>query len=241
LPLFEPLRLFHVEHLKQGNGTTGRAGASLLQKPTGPSSLAPRAYTVDAVPLGDRLSRRARHRPLAPFGQDEDVARETSEPFEVLVVLGAVTRSDGTPGRALEERLDHALALYHCGVAPDILVTGGGIWHCRVEAHVMSSYLRERGVPREHVLIEGHSKTTRENAVFSAELLDRLGTRRVLLITQPMHLPRAVREFRRVGLETRGEIMIRSSQLSKGDLGRSARDLFRELGASMIELLRSRG
>jgi uncharacterized SAM-binding protein YcdF (DUF218 family) len=48
---------------------------------------------------------------------------------------------------------------------------------------------------------EGQSEDTAENALFSARILKAAGIRRVLLVTQAMHMPRARAEFIRAGIE----------------------------------------
>lgn len=48
---------------------------------------------------------------------------------------------------------------------------------------------------------EDQSRDTRENAVRTAALLQREGIRRVVVVTDAWHLPRAVREFERAGFE----------------------------------------
>jgi len=70
-----------------------------------------------------------------------------------LLVLGSrVTR--GYPGTMLRSRLDRALDLY-CG--QQIIVSGRG------EAGPMATYLIERGVPAERVVVEPDATSTNEN------------------------------------------------------------------------------
>jgi uncharacterized SAM-binding protein YcdF (DUF218 family) len=53
-------------------------------------------------------------------------------------------------------------------------------------------------VPRAAILAEGESRTTRENARNVKPILERLGARRVLLVTSAQHMPRAVKTFAKV-------------------------------------------
>ena len=61
----------------------------------------------------------------------------------------------------------------------------------------------ELGVPREAVLLEHTALTTRENALFSAELMRQYELRSALLVTQPYHRLRSVAAFRRAGVDAR--------------------------------------
>ena len=56
---------------------------------------------------------------------------------------------------------------------------------------------REFGVPV--AWMEDRSRNTRENAKFSAPLLKTAGIRRIYLVSQVWHLPRAIPEFEREG------------------------------------------
>jgi len=68
------------------------------------------------------------------------------------------------------------------------------------KADAMATALREDfGVPVQWV--EGQSRDTGENASFSAALLRKDGVKRVLLVTDAMHMARARGVFERAGLE----------------------------------------
>jgi uncharacterized SAM-binding protein YcdF (DUF218 family) len=68
------------------------------------------------------------------------------------------------------------------------------------KADGMAAALREDfGVPVKWV--EGRSRDTGENAAFSAALLRADGVKRVLLVTDAMHMPRARTAFERAGLD----------------------------------------
>jgi uncharacterized SAM-binding protein YcdF (DUF218 family) len=66
------------------------------------------------------------------------------------------------------------------------------------EAEILARLLRDLGIPRSRMLIEGRSRNTHENAVEATRLLR--GTRRVVLVTSAYHMPRAVACFERAGL-----------------------------------------
>jgi uncharacterized SAM-binding protein YcdF (DUF218 family) len=117
---------------------------------------------------------------------------------DAIVVLGAPLRSDRL-SPILVERVDAAAQLFHAGGAPTVIATGGVTSGSIAEADAIAAALRARGVP--HVLVERASRTTAENARFTAALLPHGAT--VWLVTQPFHGRRAARLFRAAGLSPR--------------------------------------
>jgi uncharacterized SAM-binding protein YcdF (DUF218 family) len=67
-------------------------------------------------------------------------------------------------------------------------------------AEAMRDFLECHGVPREAIRLETRSNSTRENALYTKELLAGVPGRKVLL-TSEYHMFRAHGAFRRVGLE----------------------------------------
>lgn len=133
------------------------------------------------------------------FGQREGV--EPSRPMDVVVVLGARVLPDGTASPTLRARLEKAVALYHQGVAPKLLFSGGVGQHPPAEARVMRELALRLGVPAEACVLEEESHSTEQNARFSARLLRELGARRVVVVSDPYHLLRARQYFRLEGYE----------------------------------------
>jgi len=126
-----------------------------------------------------------------------DHAREA----EVIVVLGAGLERNGRPGQALTRRVLHAADLHARGLAPWLICTGGvGVGQRRSEAAACSQLLQQRGVPAPAILLEDRSRSTEENALNSAELLEARGWQRILLVSDGYHLLRARRLFERIGL-----------------------------------------
>ncbi|MCL4790142.1 MAG: YdcF family protein [Verrucomicrobia bacterium] len=93
------------------------------------------------------------------------------------------------PGGAGGERARWAAQLYTNGIAPKILLTGAGDYH----GH--RAILMAAGVPRDAILIESKSATTRENAEFSARLLREQGIRTAVVVTSWYHSRRALAAF----------------------------------------------
>jgi uncharacterized SAM-binding protein YcdF (DUF218 family) len=128
---------------------------------------------------------------------------------DAVVVLGGGIHP-GPPGwpypdlDAAADRVWQAARLYHAGKAPRVIVSGGALpWlgERRPEAEAMRRLLVDLGVPGDALLFDGRSRNTRENALYSAGLLDAAGLERVLLVTSALHMPRALASFRAVGVD----------------------------------------
>ena len=74
------------------------------------------------------------------------------------------------------------------------------------------------GVPEAALLLEPHSRNTWENAEESAHLLRLRGLRRVVLVSDRAHLPRAALLFRLAGLAVAGRSGVRAPSLP-GEIG----------------------
>ncbi len=133
-------------------------------------------------------------------------ARSALPSADAIVVLGGATRGDTHMSSRADlndraDRLTHAALLYRAGKAPRVLFSGGSGTGGRPEADQMEEYLLLMGVPAQAILLERASTDTRENAVYSAQLLRKHGLHSVLLVTSAFHMPRARALFEREGLE----------------------------------------
>jgi uncharacterized SAM-binding protein YcdF (DUF218 family) len=97
-------------------------------------------------------------------------------------------------------RIRYAARLYRETGLP-LLVTGGSpAGEGESEAAVMArTLLDDYGIPAKWV--EEDSDTTAENAAMSAKILAPLGLRRILLVTDAMHMPRSELIFARNGFD----------------------------------------
>jgi uncharacterized SAM-binding protein YcdF (DUF218 family) len=99
-----------------------------------------------------------------------------------------------TEGLRLARRHPEALVVFTGGV--------GTVFRAGAPAAgVVGGYLEESGIAPERIRLEGASRNTHENALFSASLLAPKPGQRWLLVTSAYHMPRAVGVFRRAGFE----------------------------------------
>jgi uncharacterized SAM-binding protein YcdF (DUF218 family) len=115
--------------------------------------------------------------------KDHDGAR----PADAIVVLGAA-QYDGTPSPVLRDRLDHALELYHAGLAGEVVLTGGRQAGDRfTEATTGYNYLRDHGVPDDALLKEVGGTNTYESLAAAAKILRDRDQTEVVLVTDGYH------------------------------------------------------
>jgi uncharacterized SAM-binding protein YcdF (DUF218 family) len=102
------------------------------------------------------------------------------------------------------DRVWHAARIYRAGKAPRVIISGGGLpWlgERTTEAVAMQQFLTDLGVPAEAVWVEEQSRSTYENARYTAQLLRQHELQQVLLVTSALHLPRALATFRAAGID----------------------------------------
>ncbi|HEU0236957.1 MAG TPA: YdcF family protein [Candidatus Limnocylindrales bacterium] len=112
---------------------------------------------------------------------------------DAIVVLGAA-QYDGRPSPVLRARLDHAVALYHDGIAPLFVVTGGKAEGDRTtEADAARRYAIEAGVPEEAILVEDQGRTTIESLRAVGELFRARGLVSAVFVSDRTHMLRVLR------------------------------------------------
>lgn len=74
----------------------------------------------------------------------------------------------------LAKRIDKAVELFRTyGERPVLIVSGGkGPDEICTEAEAMETYLLEKGIPKDHIIKEDRSLSTKQNLVFSKEIMD---------------------------------------------------------------------
>lgn len=146
---------------------------------------------------------------------------------DAIVVLGAPLREDRiTP--VLRERIEAAVALWKAGGAPIVIASGGmTVGSTIAEADAIAGALREHGVTE--VIVERASRTTAENARFTADILRARNAKTAWIVTQPFHGRRAARLFRDAGITPR--VWHIADSLEYRDRRRALRWVLREYAA----------
>lgn len=155
---------------------------------------------------------------------------------QAIVVLGG-GRDEGAPeyggdtvSGGLLVRLRYAAYLSsHTGLP--VIPSGGSVLSEGPPEAQLAKQALEQEFKVKVAAVEDRSLTTLENAVFTAALLDRLGFKRVLLVTHAWHMPRAMRVFQQAGIDA---IAAPTSFVYRADTGEELLDWLPSAGSLQL-------
>jgi len=163
--------------------TLGAAGLlALMILPLGTWVMAPIEQRIPPVPLPDRI--------------------------DGIVILGGSTRPASTQPNKLPatnesaERLIQSLALARQHPDARVVFTGGSIslvGDVEPEADVVRLMFEQLGFTGDRFIYEDRSRNTRENALFTRELVSPAEGETWVLVTSASHMPRSLAVFEAVG------------------------------------------
>jgi uncharacterized SAM-binding protein YcdF (DUF218 family) len=123
---------------------------------------------------------------IANQGLSAFLPKDPGKKADAIVILGR-----GYQMR--QSRVDVAAHLWKSKRAPLIFASGAG------DGADIMKMLQAQGVPKSALKAESCSRTTEENALFTAEILQPLGVKRIVLITDSPHMMRSLLTFRSLG------------------------------------------
>ena len=131
--------------------------------------------------------------------------RDQAAPADAIIVLGAAAY-DAKPSPVFEERIRHGIDLYQRGLSKKLIFTGGyGGGGARVaESQVARRYALRAGVPQDAILIESTSQTTYQNLLEARRLMLEHQLKRAIVVSDPLHMARALRLSRQLGIDAVG-------------------------------------
>jgi uncharacterized SAM-binding protein YcdF (DUF218 family) len=112
---------------------------------------------------------------------------------DVLILLSAAHDDNGGISYSSYWRARYAVLAWQTEGFKKIVITGGG-------GPGILNFLVAYGIPREAIVAEWESTSTRENGLATAHLIQNMPGKKVLL-TSDFHMYRAVRVFRKLGVE----------------------------------------
>lgn len=120
---------------------------------------------------------------------------------DVAIVLGAATH-DGEVSLVYRERLNHAILLYRQEYTDKIIVTGGKAAGSEIsDASAARQYVISQGIPEEDIFAEEFSTITQENLENSKEIMDAYGMDTALIVSDPLHMKRAMLLAKDIGIK----------------------------------------
>ncbi|MBK0402437.1 YdcF family protein [Adhaeribacter sp. BT258] len=130
--------------------------------------------------------------------------------YDAGIVLTGITSGDKSPHDRVylnkgADRIMHALHLYRAGKIKKIIISGGSgaiLERYATEADELHKILQMANVPENDILVEDQSRNTRENALYTKELLGKHPElKSTLLITSAFHMRRSEGCFKKAGLQ----------------------------------------
>ncbi|MGW5381618.1 YdcF family protein [Nocardia sp. NPDC003963] len=210
-------------HFTDGDSVAGRAALNDLigRDPTDAEALSLQAiwshYAGDLPALNDAMGRlRAVDGAMAAgtdgvlHGVSAGVATLPNPlpalvgPQTGIVVFGFGLLPDGTPRPELAERLQAAWLQAIASPFSPIVVSGNNPSNGITEAQAMAGWLIGRGIPAERIHVENRAGSTVQNALFSADILHRVGATSAVAVTSPNHIRRAVADLYVAGIPVVG-------------------------------------
>jgi uncharacterized SAM-binding protein YcdF (DUF218 family) len=130
-------------------------------------------------------------------------------PHGIIVLGGAIDSDTSLARNSLEmdssaERIVTMLQLARQYPDARIVFSGGSgdlLRDSASEAPIAGRLLEGFGVARDRVVLEGSSRTTAENAIFTQRLVQPKPGELWLLVTSSFHMPRSVGAFRKAGFD----------------------------------------
>ena len=124
------------------------------------------------------------------------------ENFDALIVHGCALIHGDQVSKILSGRLDLAASLHHRGNEKGVIVVSGGQGDDETvsEAAAMRDYLLKKGVAEDHILQEEKSRSTKENLLFSVQMIDTGPEKKLALVTSNYHLYRCLLTAKELGI-----------------------------------------
>ncbi len=127
--------------------------------------------------------------------------------FEYIIVHGCGLLDGDRISKLLNNRINKAIKVFHKGKGKATIICSGGKGNDEKisEAEAISNYLIEKGIPNDHILLEDKSTTTKENIIYSNDIIkSRGGSKRTVLVSSNYHIYRCVLLAHEVGIKCVG-------------------------------------
>lgn len=123
------------------------------------------------------------------------------EDVDLILVLGAGLRSDGSPSDMLADRLRVSVALMEKDFCSTVLMSGDNSGENYNEVAAMSKFAAELGVSTESIVTDGEGFSTYESV---SRAINEYGAKKIVIVTQEYHLYRALYVAKALGADAYG-------------------------------------
>ena len=123
--------------------------------------------------------------------------------YEYIVIHGCGLLNGDQVSKLLSNRIDKAIKVFHKGKDKAMIIGSGGKGGNETisEAEAIAAYLKENGIPADHILLEDRSTTPEENLRYSYAIIQqRGGSRHIALVSSNYHIYRCVLLAHQLGI-----------------------------------------
>jgi SanA protein len=120
---------------------------------------------------------------------------------DCILVLGASVLPNKQPSHMLEDRLLQAIELYKLDVSNRLLMSGDHSTEFYDEVNVMKQFAIDAGVTPAHIFMDHAGFSTYESLYRARDIFL---AKKVLIVTQSYHMPRALWIAEKLGIEAYG-------------------------------------
>ena len=130
----------------------------------------------------------------------------SSSDYDAIAVLtGGINRgffedSSSKVGEQFLKRIISGLGLYESSKKPLIILGGKTLKNEPAESETAERILIELGVPKEKIILDIKSKTTYENMIELAKIINKYKFKRVVLVTSAIHMKRSIEVAQKMGI-----------------------------------------
>ena len=121
--------------------------------------------------------------------------------IDCILVLGCGVWDDGTPTDMLADRIKVGIRVYETGVSDRLLMSGDHSRKDYDEVNTMKAIAVESGIPADNVFCDHAGFSTYESMYRASDIF---GVDKIVIVTQNYHLPRAVYDAEKLGIEAYG-------------------------------------
>lgn len=162
----------------------------------------------------------------------DDINNLNIEQVDAIVVLGAKVNEKYQVSLMLKDRLDKSIELYNNNISNTILMTGDD---SKYETRAMKNYAKVFKVDVNDVLEDQYGVSTYDSMYRLKSIYD---YKKVIVVSQKYHLPRAIYIANTLGIEAYG--VSAKDKEYKGSLYRETREILARCKDYMLTLINYR-